>query len=495
VVLPSVRDPRLHLASVIITIHVLGQTALGFRVSVPQIVVAIVTCALIEVGWTLRRTGQIVWPASAMLTGSGVALILRLVGMERGDHWSWEGWHIFAAVAGISLLTKYLIRYRGSHVFNPSNVGLVAAFLVLGEEVIEPLDFWWAPLGLGMGLAYLVILVGGLLITRRLRLLTMAAAFWLTLVAGIGVLAVSGHCMTATWALQPVCGTSFWWVIASSPEVLIFLFFMITDPKTIPEGGVARVAFAVSLALVCTLLIAPQTTEFGAKVGLLGGLVLMTPLRLLFDRLMERVDLLGLRPGIAPVRTFARGAAIGAVVVVVSVGIVTAGAPARDTAGAATPAPIEPEVDIDPTLLPPVTVSAEAQALNEDVDPDALAVFLAEALAIEADALRTGDTSLLRAADDGERLLAMERKVEIAATRGESVVPEHTFDSLYIDVVFTEERQDGANLGLIAAGTVENVTYDAGGVEQGRERAAFATTFLMSQGAGERWLIVAEVDG
>jgi hypothetical protein len=140
-------------------------------------------------------------------------------------------------------------------------------------------------------------------------------------------------------------------------------------------------------------------------------------------------------------------------------------------------------------------VSAEAQALNEDVDPDALAVFLAEALAIEADALRTGDTSLLRAADDGERLLAMERKVEIAATRGESVVPEHTFDSLYIDVVFTEERQDGANLGLIAAGTVENVTYDAGGVEQGRERAAFATTFLMSQGAGERWLIVAEVDG
>ena len=112
-----------------------------------------------------------------------------------------------AAVAGISLLTKYLIRYRGSHVFNPSNVGLVAAFLILGEEVIEPLDFWWAPLGLGMGLAYLVILVGGLLITRRLRLLTMAAAFWVTLVAGIGVLAVSGHCMTAAWALQPVWGT------------------------------------------------------------------------------------------------------------------------------------------------------------------------------------------------------------------------------------------------------------------------------------------------
>lgn len=494
VVLPSVRDPRLHLASVIITIHVLGQVALGFRVSVPQIVVSILTCAVMEMALTFRATKQIVWPASAMLTGSGVALILRLVGMERGDHWSWEKWYLFAGVAGFSLLTKYLIRYQGSHVFNPSNVGLVAAFLVLGEEVIEPLDFWWAPLGPGMVLAYLVILVGGLLITRRLRLLTMAAAFWVTLVAGIGVLAVSGHCMTAAWALQPVCGTSFWWVIASSPEVLIFLFFMITDPKTIPQGAGSRVAFAVSLALVCTLLIAPQTTEFGAKVGLLGGLVLMTPLRLAFDRLAEWLDLLGLRPGVAPARTFARGTAIGALLVVVSVGIVAAGAPARDTAEAATTTPIESEVDIDPTMLPPVTVSAEAQALNADVDPDALAVFLAEALAIEGEALRTGDTSLLRAADDAERLLAMERMVEIAATRGELVVPEHTFDSLHLDVVFTDGPQGGASLGLTATGTVEHVTYDANGVEQGRESETFATTFVMSQGAGQRWLIVAEVD-
>ena len=43
-VLPSIRDPRLHVAAVIITIHVLGQIGLGFRVSVPQILAAILTC-------------------------------------------------------------------------------------------------------------------------------------------------------------------------------------------------------------------------------------------------------------------------------------------------------------------------------------------------------------------------------------------------------------------------------------------------------------------
>ena len=78
VVLPSVRDPRLHLAAVIISIHILGQLGLGFQVSVVQILVAILTCAAIELTWTFVQSRSIVWPASAMLTGSGVALILRV---------------------------------------------------------------------------------------------------------------------------------------------------------------------------------------------------------------------------------------------------------------------------------------------------------------------------------------------------------------------------------------------------------------------------------
>ena len=169
--LPSIRDPRLHVAAVIITVHVLGQVGLQFWVSVPQILAAILTCAILEVVITFRQSRAFVWPASAMLTGSGVALILRVVGTPPGDPWSTYAWPVFAIVAGLSLLSKYVIRYQGSHVFNPSNIGLVIAFIVLGSTRVEPLDFWWAPLNLPMIAAYAVILVGGLLITRRLRLL------------------------------------------------------------------------------------------------------------------------------------------------------------------------------------------------------------------------------------------------------------------------------------------------------------------------------------
>ena len=119
--------------------------------------------------------------------------ILRVVGTPPDDPWNTYAWYVFAGVAAFSLLTKYVIKYRGTHVFNPSNIGLVVAFIVLGSTRIEPLDFWWAPLTNPlMILAYVVIIGGGLLITRRLHLLALAATFWVTLAVGVGLLAALG---------------------------------------------------------------------------------------------------------------------------------------------------------------------------------------------------------------------------------------------------------------------------------------------------------------
>jgi hypothetical protein len=161
------------------------------------------------------------------------------------------------------MFTKH-IRYRGSH--QPLNVALVVTFLVLGSTRAEPLDFWWAPMNPWMVTAYAVIIGGGLLITRRLRLLAMAATFWISLTVGIGILAASGHCITARWSFTPVCGFEFWRIIITSPEIMIFLFFMITDPKTVPAGRVGRACSGCwwrSFRPVD----GPQDTEFGSKVA------------------------------------------------------------------------------------------------------------------------------------------------------------------------------------------------------------------------------------
>src|SRR5437868_15281372 len=103
IVLPKLRDPRLHLAATITSLQVLGQVAFHFRLSIAQILVSLATCAVIEVAITFRTQRAIMWPASALLTGNGVAFVLRVPGMRHGDWWSLRDWWLFVAVAGGSL--------------------------------------------------------------------------------------------------------------------------------------------------------------------------------------------------------------------------------------------------------------------------------------------------------------------------------------------------------------------------------------------------------
>jgi Na+-translocating ferredoxin:NAD+ oxidoreductase RnfD subunit len=497
-VLPSIRDPRLHVAAVIITIHVLGQVTLGFRVTVPQILAAILTCAVMEVALTFRSAKAFVWPASAMLTGSGVALILRLVGQPPNDPWGTDGWYIFAVVAGLSLATKYVIKFRGTHIFNPSNIGLVVAFLVLGMTRVEPLDFWWGPLDLGLLLAYAVILGGGLAITRRLHLLPMAAVFWVTLAAGLGLLAASGHCMTANWAFAPVCGFDYWRVIVTSPEVLIFLFFMITDPKTIPGGQIGRVMFAFLVGISSALLMAPQTDEWWTKVALLSGLVLVCALRPLLDRVVpapkseaDNLRTFALAPGLA-------GAALAVgTVLLVGAGIVLAGSPARGTVVRETTATLDGvPVQVDPETLPAITVSDDVVSFDHDLDGpgmQAVLVTLAENLEFENEALQRRDASILTAIDHGDRLDEMEARVA-AANAGEPVVLTHyLFDTIDVSLLVPFGQQTGLSLGLASTGTKVEETYDPSGQLTDRTESPFEKTFALRRATGDRWLIVAEL--
>lgn len=500
VILPSGRDARLHTAAVIISVHTIGITALGFRVSVPQIVVAIVTAGLLDVILTYRTTQKLVWPASGMLTGSGVALILRLVGMGSGDYWSWTGWHWYALVAGGSLLTKYVIKYEDRHVFNPSNVGLVAAFLVVGSDVVEPLDFWWSPLNAPMLLAYLLIIGGGIAITRRLHLLEMAAAFWLVLASGLGVLAASGHCMIATWSPSPVCGQDFWAVLVTSPEVLVFVFFMITDPKTVPASRAGRLAFASTLGVATTLLIAPHTVEYGAKVGLLSSLAIWSLLRLAFERwfplpAVERSGFAQLfdRVGRAsPMTVFARGLVLGALLVVITTTVIVAGIPAREPAVPASPGPRAVDVSVDLSAYPEVEVDPSVDELAIGLDAtsiDEITMVFAEDLALEAEAMRTVDGGLLGSADGGERLDEMQARLDEAIATGLRTAEEYAFDTLRLEA-HEAVGQVSAGLVFIGEGMVDRVVYDTAGVELERSTEAFALEFVLRQLGGDRWLIV-----
>ncbi len=319
--LPNVGDPRLHLAGVIVSLQVLGQVAFDFQLSIAQILISLLTCAVLEVVITFRTQRVIMWPASAMLTGNGVAFILRVPGTEHGDWWSLHGWWIYAATAAISLLSKYVIRARGRHVFNPSNFGLVACFLLLGPERAEPLDFWWGPMSVWLALALTLIVAGGFAILRRLRLLSVAISFWLVFAIGIAVLVTTDHLMTARWHLGPITGSELWRILVFSPEILVFLFFMITDPKTTPDSQPTRRAFGAAIGLLGVLLIAPQTTEFATKVAVLAALAIVCAARPLIEAVLTAEPP---RPAVDRTRLLVRSAGRTALGAGATVGVLAA---------------------------------------------------------------------------------------------------------------------------------------------------------------------------
>ena len=491
IVLPSPGDARLHVAAIILSIHAIGLFALDFHVTVPQILAAILSCALLEVIVQFRRQRAVVWPASAMLTGSGVALIMRDVGTESGDYWSMHRWWLFALVATGSLATKYVVRWKGTHVFNPSNVGLVVAFLALGSGRIEPLDFWWAPFRGWMIVAYGLILFGGMAITHRAGLLEMAVAFWLSLGACLGVLVIMGHCFAAPWSITPVCDGRFWWTVMGSPETLVFLLFMITDPRTTPTSARGRVGFGVAVAVVSAVLIAPQQTEFGAKVGLLGGLVIVCGLRSIALGAGER--LWDLWWSSATRRSIQWIGLVVALVVALSTVAVT-GVGARD------PAPVRLSAagvradqivaHVDPARVPEVTVGEYVDDwLGSEVDPTLLGIELLRLLDVETNALVHRDSEILNAANHGVRLRELRNRIEKA---GDSPIAgeEYEFDSMHLKVMPAVGQGD-LILGVIASGIQTQVAYGADGTTEPGRSEPFNLVFAMRPGSMERWFLVA----
>ena len=501
IVLPSIRDARLHTAAVVITLHVLGQVAFDFAVSVPQIASAIAAAAVLEMVVTASRHRRLVWPASAMLTGSGVGLIMRVDGTAPGDHWSWHRWWWFATVALVALSTKYLVRFRSSHVFNPSNVALVGTFLLLGSERVEPLDFTWRPAGPVLVIAFAAIVGGGTLITRRLGLLAMAVAFWLAFATGLGVVSASGHCMLTPADSLPACGVDFWRIVITSPETLVFVFFMLTDPRTVPVTRRGRVLFGVAVAAMATLLIAPQQTEFATKVALLGALTIACASRPLISWLHGRYRAPGRRL-LSRASADERGALLGlatvACLAAFGATVVAFGAPARTVDASPEPvaaAPLPDVGDISSSLerspLPAINADETVGVLDARfVDPEvqsAIVRAVVDDLAIEAELMRRRDVDRLGAVDHGTRLSELRSVIETSlADRSPLAVPTYDVRVAHL-VVARVGRQSGPVLGVEMSG---EVSWSPDGRAPAGAPEPWSALVAVRQASDGRWLIV-----
>jgi Na+-transporting NADH:ubiquinone oxidoreductase subunit NqrB len=194
------------LAPILITlVLVIGQLSFGFLESWTRTALAIGTSILVEL--VLGRIFGGAWPhlASAYVSGISVGILVR----------SPEFWP-YALCSAISITSKYLIRVDGRHLWNPSNLGIVA-MLVLASDTVASLSVQWGNNLLPMAVVWFF---GSIIIARLGRF-----HITLTYVASFLVFSVLRAYLTGNpWPAEvaPITG----------PMYQLFIFFMITDPKT-----------------------------------------------------------------------------------------------------------------------------------------------------------------------------------------------------------------------------------------------------------------------
>jgi hypothetical protein len=161
------------------------------------------------------------WGPSALISALSICLLLKTN----------RDWVILLA-ALLAISSKYLLRFRGKHLFNPSAFGMVCAVLLTGRAWISP-GQW----GNGAAFFFLAITLGTIVVTR-VQKLDSSLAFLFT----YAFLYFCRQSWYLGWPADYLLQT------LSNGSLLLFSFFMISDPKTSPNHPLARIAWALGIA-------------------------------------------------------------------------------------------------------------------------------------------------------------------------------------------------------------------------------------------------------
>jgi enediyne biosynthesis protein E5 len=203
-------------------ILVAGNLSFGLLESFSRTVLAIATAILFEIALSLLVYRRLPNVASAYISGISVGILIR-------SPLFWP----YALGSAIAITSKYVIRWRGRHLWNPSNFS-ISAMLLLVPGVVATLSVQWGNSIWPM----LIVWVLGALIVYRVKRFHITATYVVSFIA-LAFLrtAFTGHSFLAEVA--PITG----------PMYQLFIFFMITDPKTTvkPRWAQCLVAFLIAV--------------------------------------------------------------------------------------------------------------------------------------------------------------------------------------------------------------------------------------------------------
>ncbi|HLG40275.1 MAG TPA: DUF2330 domain-containing protein, partial [Chitinophagaceae bacterium] len=169
------------------------------------------------------------WGFSVLISAMSLCLLLKTT-----------DWYISLLAAFLTVSSKYIFRWNRKHIFNPSAFGIVATIYLTNNAWLSP-GQWGSNAVIFFG----VITLGTIVVTR-VQKLDVSLAFLLTFVG----LLYWRQVYVLGWPMDHFIHS------VSTGSLLLFTFFMISDPRTSPNHPVARILWAVLIAVVAFYLAA-----------------------------------------------------------------------------------------------------------------------------------------------------------------------------------------------------------------------------------------------
>lgn len=232
----SLLDPRYLIAFLITLVLLAAQLRYHMVGGYSRLTVALLTCVAAEalLSWFVR--GKVVNLLSAYISGLSLTLLIK---PQAGALWP------FVLGGFLAIASKYVLQYRSNHLWNPTNFAITTLLLATANR-ISVLSHQW-----GNDLATnLIIWAFGLVIAARVKVLHIT----LTYVASFLLLNGARAALLGQPLLPEIAPIT-------GPMYQLFVFFMITDPRTIVRDRRWQIAVAVIIAFVETVI------RFGSDQG------------------------------------------------------------------------------------------------------------------------------------------------------------------------------------------------------------------------------------
>jgi Na+-transporting NADH:ubiquinone oxidoreductase subunit NqrB len=214
------QDPRYYQIAVLGTLVAYGVLALDFGIRLENAIAIVITALLVQFAGTKAFRLPRFDPLSPVITSLSLTLLLRTDMIS-----------VAALAALVAIASKFLVRVRGKHVFNPANVAIVTLMLSTDHAWISSGQWGSAAIG-----AFALASLGSIVLTRAKR-----AETTLGFLASYALLLFG----RALWLGDPLTIPVHQ---LQNGALLVFAFFMISDPKTTPDTAIGRLLYSMLVA-------------------------------------------------------------------------------------------------------------------------------------------------------------------------------------------------------------------------------------------------------